>query len=159
MILGADYKEPYLDVKDAQWVCKGDIRPVDINHISSNQFVIYRFGVFIIRLLNKTIGTPEVTLLLASNLPPNNYQNNAFRNSIFYEHKRKILFVRQERLESIGEFVMVLLHSLSHLKIDDLTDDANPMFLRQFYKVCWLSPASDDCWLLWTLKPYMSEYR
>ena len=45
----------------------------------------------------------QVTLLLASNLPPNNFEKNAFRNSFHFEHKRNVLFVRKERLESIGE--------------------------------------------------------
>ena len=82
-----------------------------------------------------SIGTPEVSLLLASNLPPNNYNNNAFRNSVFYQHARNILFVRKERMESIGEFAMVILHSLAHIKVGDMTDDANVQFLRVFYRV------------------------
>lgn len=80
-------------------------------------------------------GTPEVTLLLASNLPPNNYERNAFRNSVFYEHARNILFVRKERIDSIGEFVVLILHSMSHIKCGQMTDDGNSQFLRQFYKV------------------------
>ena len=44
----------------------------------------------------------QVTLLLATNLPPNDFEKNAFRNSFHYEHKRNILFIRKERLESIG---------------------------------------------------------
>lgn len=124
-----------MDVKDAQWVCKGDLKPADINQISPAQFVIYRFGVFVTRLLHETIGTPEVSLLLASNLPPNNYEHNAFRNSVFYEHAKKILFVRRERMDSIGEFVVVILHSLAHIKTGDLTDDSDTVFLREFYKV------------------------
>ena len=77
-----------------------------------------------------------MTLLLASNLPPNNYERNCFRNSVFYEHARKILFVRKERMESIGDFVLVILHSMAHIKTGQLVDDADPVFLRNFYKVC-----------------------
>ena len=49
------------------------------------------------------VFTLQVTLLLATNLPPNNFEKNAFRHSFHYEHKRNILFIRKERLESIGE--------------------------------------------------------
>ena len=80
-------------------------------------------------------GTPNVTLLLASNLPPNNYVRNAFRNSMYYEHARNILFVRRERIDSIGEFVVLILHAMSHIKAGEMTDDGNAVFLRQFYKV------------------------
>ncbi|CAH1789583.1 unnamed protein product [Owenia fusiformis] len=133
-VQGADYSRAYLDIKDAQWSCSGDLVPVDLNDITPHQFVVYRFGVFVSRVLRQLINAPEVTLLLASNLPSNNYNNNAFRNSFFYEHARKILFIRRERMDSIGDFVVVILHCLAHISVDDLTDDANPMFLRQFYK-------------------------
>ena len=116
-------------------MCNGNLNPVDINNISAREFVIYRFGVFVIHLLHHTIQTPEVTLLLASNLPSNNYTKNAFRHSFFYEHARKVLFIRQERMESIGDFVLVIAHCLAHIRSEDMANDANPLFLRQFYKV------------------------
>lgn len=135
---GADYSRAYIDVKDAQWLCNGKLQPTDINSISPSQFVIYQFGSFVIRLLHETVNTPQVTLLLASNLPPNDYDHNCFRNSFFYEHARKILFVRRERLESIGDFIVLIVHCVAHINTGNLTDDANPMFLQQFYKVGWL---------------------
>ena len=49
---GADYSKAYIDVKDAQWVCKGDLVPTDVNSLGPSHFVIYRFGVFLIRLLH-----------------------------------------------------------------------------------------------------------
>lgn len=125
----------FIDIKDAQWMLGEDIVPLDINGITPSQFVIYRFGVFLTRLLRHSMGTPEVTLLLAASLPQNNYDKNMFRHSFFYQHAKKILFVRKERLESVGEFVMVVAHCLAHIKIEDLTDDSNPLFLREFYKV------------------------
>ncbi len=60
------------------------------------------------QLLENRMNVPSVTLLLASNLPPNNYDNNAFRNSFLHEHSRQILFVREERLHSVGDFVVVI---------------------------------------------------
>jgi hypothetical protein len=134
-VLGASRGRPYIDLKDAQWLCSGDLIPVDINELSPASFVVYRFGVFVTQLLEHRMNVPPVTLLLASNLPPNNYDNNAFRNSFFYEHSRQILFVREERLHSVGDFVVVIMHCLAHILADDLSDDQNPLFLRAFYKV------------------------
>lgn len=53
---GADYSQLYIDVKDAQWLCRGDLVPADINSLSPSQFVIYHFGVFVIRMLKQTVG-------------------------------------------------------------------------------------------------------
>jgi len=125
---------PYIDIKDAQWSCQDELIPVDINELTPMQFVVYRFGVFIIQLLQEIMEVPEVTLLIASSLPPNNYAKNAFRNSFFYERSRKILFVRQERMDSVGDFVVLVMHCLAHIKVDDLKDDNNVLFLREFYK-------------------------
>lgn len=86
-------------------------------------------------MLHQHIKTPKVTLLLASNLPPNNYHKNCFRSSFHYQYAKNVLFVRGERLESIGDFIMVILHCVSHIKANDLADDGNPVFLREFYKV------------------------
>jgi len=134
LVKGANYSHPYIDVKDAQWMCAGDLVPVDSAQISPSQYVVYRFGVFVIRLLHQQIGTPDVTLLLASNLPPNNYDRNAFRNSVFYEYSKNLLFVRRERMDSIGEFVVLILHAVSHIHVGEMTDDGNAHFLRMFYK-------------------------
>lgn len=88
-----------------------------------------------IRLLYEIIGIFEVSLFFVSNLFLNNYKYNAFRNSVFYEYVKKILFVRRERMDLIGEFVVVILYSLVYIKIGDLIDDSDIVFLREFYKV------------------------
>lgn len=79
VVTGGDYSVPYIDVKDAQWRCDGELIPVDIKNISASQFVIYKFGVFVSQLMQELIGSPEVSILLASNLPPNDYVRNAYR--------------------------------------------------------------------------------
>ena len=38
-------------------------------------------------------------------------------------------------MDSIGEFLVVILHSLAHIKSGDMTDDSNTLFLREFYRV------------------------
>lgn len=116
-------------------MCSGDLVAIDIEKLRPTNFVVYRFGVFVSNLLQARNNMPEVTILVASNLPPNNYIRNCFRNSFYYEHATKILFIHEERMETVGEFVLVVIHCPSHVKVDDLTDDYNPDHLREFYKV------------------------
>ena len=125
----------YIDLKDAQWECKGELVPVNIQDLKPSDFVVYRFGLFIANLIYKQSQSSRVSLLIASNLPPNNYTHNCFRNSFFYQHSKNTLFIRKERLESVGEFVVVIAHCLSHVRIGDLVYDSNPLFLREFYQV------------------------
>ncbi len=131
----ADNSTPYIDVRDAQWECNGELVPTEVQSLQPVDFVVYRFGLFCSKILHIQNHLPEVTILIASNLPPNNYARNCFRKSFYYEHSTRILYIRKERLESIGEFVLVVLHCLAHLKCRDITDDNNPLFLREFYSV------------------------
>lgn len=125
----------YIDPLDAQWICQGETVTVSVNELTPSSFVVYQFGNFVMRMLSQEeYRFPKVTLLLASNLPPNNYSKNAFRNSYRYQRKEKILFLRQERVEHVGGFILVVIHALAHVKVGDLTDDANPQFLREFYR-------------------------
>jgi hypothetical protein len=126
---------PYIDLKDAQWECKGDLLPVKVQDLKPSDFVVYRFGMFVANMICKHSQLPGVSMLIASNLPPNNYAHNCYRNSFFYEHSKKALYIRKERLESVGEFVVVIVHCLSHIRVGDLANDGNPLFLREFYQV------------------------
>ena len=132
---GVSISTPYIDVRDAQWSCEGELVVSDVQSLEPTDFVVYRFGVFTANLLEKRVNTAKVTILLATSLPLNNYSQNCFRNSFFYEHSKKTLFVRKERLETVGEFVLVVLHCLAHIKNGNLTDDSDPLFLREFYSV------------------------
>ena len=42
--------------------------------------------------------------------------------------------MRKERLENVGEFVLVLIHCLAHLKVQDLRDDTEPSFVKEFHR-------------------------
>lgn len=42
--------------------------------------------------------------------------------------------MRRERLETVGEFVLVLIHCLAHLKAQDLRDDTDPSFVKEFHR-------------------------
>lgn len=140
----SDNHIPYIDVRDAQWECKGQIVPTDVLSLKPVDFVVYQFGIFSSHVLHIRNQLPKIPILIASNLPSNNYDKNCFRNSFFYDHPQGILFIREDRLGSIGEFVSVVLHCLCHIKCGDLTDDGQPVFLREFYSVSqiWLCSVS-----------------
>ncbi|XP_007910472.2 trichohyalin-like [Callorhinchus milii] len=149
--------QPFIDLLDAQWTCEGELIPVNPERLSLTEFVVYRFGTFIVQLMKRSINAPEVSLLLACSLPRNDYTYNAFRNSFFYQHSERRLFIRRQRLKSLGDFALLLAHCLAHVTADELSDDTNPLFLRLFHqavkalfnymfstRLC-LTPASQAC--------------
>ena len=133
-VTGMDKARPYLDIRDAQWSNSEKLKPADITKLAPTNFVIYRFGLFLSRMLKTRLEFPDVSVLLADSLPHNNYTKNAYRHSYYYEEGSNILFVRKERTESVGEFSLVIAHALAHLRIADLRDDSHPFFLRHFHR-------------------------
>lgn len=96
---------------------------------------MYKFGCFIVDLLGVHCQHVPVTLLLAEKLPPNpQLARNAYRNSFYFDPNNRILYMRSERLEMVGEFVLVLIHCLAHLKVQDLRDDTDPSFVKEFHR-------------------------
>ena len=126
----------------------------DVDTLTSSQFVLYRFGVSLINTLHRhglgvahspglmpgDEGSPmarPVRLLLAEYLPTDSrlkkkYEKTAFRNSIHYDAENHILYVRHQRLESPGSFVLLLVHSLSHIG-SGKWDDRHVDFVKHFY--------------------------
>ena len=131
---GKSKSRPYLDLRDAQWKNAGTLQPADVSKLSPCSFVTYRFGLFLTRLLKDRCGFPKITVLLADSLPQNNYQQNAYRHSYYFDPEKMLLFIRKERTESVGEFMIVIVHALAHVHIKDMREDTNPFFLRHFYR-------------------------
>lgn len=126
---------PFVDAEDRRWDSSKAtaVDPADIASLAPVQFALYRFGVFVTRMLSVRCGCPKVLLLLAHDLPAEPTSINAFRNSYRYEAQTRVLFVRAARLQHVGDLTLVLAHALAHVKCGDMTNDRNPVFIREFY--------------------------
>ncbi|XP_071958404.1 uncharacterized protein [Antedon mediterranea] len=136
-------KTQFLDERDQEWVGDTELVPVDLNKLTGRTFVIYKFGVFISKLVATNCGHQPVTLLLAEKIPNNpNLTKNAYRNSYHFDDVNQILYMRLNRLDFVGDFVLVLVHALAHIKIGDMIDDTDQEFTREFYNA--LSTVCND---------------
>ncbi|KAI8480901.1 hypothetical protein Bbelb_413740, partial [Branchiostoma belcheri] len=133
----------YMDSRDVDWGADTEFKPVDLNKLSPKDFIVYKFACFIGSLLTVHCGHPPVTILLADSIPPNpQLSKNAYRNSFQYDHNNRILYVRRARMDRVGEFVLVLVHTLAHIKSGDLRDDSSPDFVQEFHRA--LSAVCND---------------
>ena len=82
------------------------------------------------------IGLKSLNIQSATSLPPSGLTNNAFSNSYSYSAEENTLFVHHNRLGSSGDFGLVVIHALSHIKVNpaDLSNDNDPRFMSEFYK-------------------------
>ena len=136
----------HTDPKDALWINDTEFHSIDLSSISPKAFVIYKFGCCIIKMLIHCCNHKPVSLLVADRIPPNSHiKQNAFCNSFMYDDKNRILHMRLERLENVGEFILILVHILSHIHIGSLDNDSDPRFVREFYRC--LSVCCSDLFL------------
>ena len=113
--------EIFTDKNDTEWTNDQELVPIDLNKLSPRSFVAYRFGCFVVRLVAVHCGHKPVSLLIAEKIPVNEkLVRNAYRNSFHYDDLNHILYVREERLGSVGEFMLVIIHALAHIKAGQL---------------------------------------
>ncbi|XP_059389142.1 uncharacterized protein si:dkey-103g5.4 isoform X2 [Carassius carassius] len=127
--------QSFMDFMDAQWECEGELIQVSSETLNPRQLLLYQHGQFLLQHLHLHKMIPAVTLRLASTLPFNDYHNNAFRNSFYYQKEQKTLFVRSQRLHSVGGLSLLLMHCAAHISTGQMRTDTIPAFQRAFFKV------------------------
>merc|ERR1712150_178325 len=68
-------------------------------------------------------GGNKINIKISKTLPENDYKNNAFRRSFYYDFNSKILWIRQARLTKISELLVIICHCLSHIFIKNLENN------------------------------------
>eukprot|EP00111_Clytia_hemisphaerica_P004694 TCONS_00013482-protein len=140
-------EDSYIDERDDTLFSSDEkLSPVDLDELNAREFVIYKFSCFIRDLLGVHCFHKPVHILLADKLPPNStLSHNAYRNSFYYDPNNRLLYLRRDRLENVGEFILVLVHTLCHTHVDDMRSDSDPKFVKEFYKA--LSVVCSDLFL------------
>ncbi|XP_055052386.2 uncharacterized protein [Misgurnus anguillicaudatus] len=128
-------RRSFMDFMDAQWRCEGELTKVSSDTLNPRELLLYQHGQLLFQHLYSHKMIPVIKLQLASSLPFNDYYNNAFRNSFYYQEGEKTLFVRRQRLQSVGGLSLMLMHCAAHISIGEMRTDSTPAFQRSFYKV------------------------
>ncbi|XP_069802750.1 uncharacterized protein [Dendropsophus ebraccatus] len=124
----------FWDVKDLLSNCKGDLSPIEPEALSARELAIYEYGKYILQLLKLHINIGDLNLHVTSCLPSNSYKGNAFSHSFFYQGTENNLFVSREYLQSVGSFILLVVHCTCHIAVGDFNDDSNPLFRRTLYQ-------------------------
>jgi len=129
---------PFHAPGDDKLVCEGTrIQEVALLDLSPKKFVLYRFGLYVLELLAEAAGVAPLRLLLVKSLPAKvdaqKYLENAFRNSFHFDPLQRILFVRLERTEEVGEFTLLLVHCMAHVQAGSWSD-LHPKFHECFHQ-------------------------
>ena len=133
--------------KDKQFSPEGQLEETDLNDLTDHERQRLAFGSEILKIFGMDRGSRRIEIHVATKLPRKaedgvsaKFEDNAFSNSFFWDKSTRTLYVRQERLESVGEFALMLVHTLSHIQADpqgmtgSMGDDTDPKFVAQFVK-------------------------
>ncbi len=128
--------------KDRQFSREGSLSQSDPTSLGDHERQRLGFGAEILKIFGMDRGSRKVQICVASALPhpATNMDNNAFGNSVHWDAGERVLYVREERLESVGEFALLLVHTLAHIQADprgssdSMGNDADPRFIQQFVK-------------------------
>lgn len=87
-------------------------------------------GAALVSLLS--VSTPHVSLQLVTRLPRPSpaLASNPFSNLFLYDPVDRVLSVRDEVAGDVGDFAMVVVHTLAHIRSEDWTE-TGPVFLRE----------------------------
>ncbi|GMH73239.1 hypothetical protein TL16_g06130 [Triparma laevis f. inornata] len=101
--------------------------------LSTLEYIRLDFAKNIVKILGLN---GDIVLKVADTLPRSSYLNNAFRNSYFYEKEKSMLYIHAERFSATGDLTLLLVHALSHIKMNpiDLSGDESVAFVTEFFR-------------------------
>jgi hypothetical protein len=105
--------EFYQDVAEMQMEPGEQLECINPEQLSPQMASRLEFGQ---QLLNLVGLAHRVQLFVAKALPPTTLHQNSFANSYVYDHASKKLFIHVHRAGSSGDFGLVLMHAVSHIK-------------------------------------------
>ena len=122
-----DLNSSYVDIRDRRWKREGtDAIPMTMEQLGGRQFIIYRFGLFLQDMLIRRRQHGRVSVLIARTLPvAPAYVGTAFCNSVQFDAGSNTLLIRVERLDSVGAYMLVLAHSLAHIRVGSMHSDGD----------------------------------
>lgn len=131
----------FVDPEEANFEYNEELtRPTvcEASALTATQFVVFRFGAFVVGFLAQALRLPPINLLVASELPPKlqpeRFRENAFAKSLQYDDDTRVLFARVERLEDVGRFTVLLIHATAHIAAGTKGSwsDFDPQFMKHF---------------------------
>jgi len=129
----------YVDPADEAIVPSSTIsKPIALQPTSMNarQFLVYRFGGYIVDFCANSLKVPSFSLLIASQLPVKKFgyrfEDNMFKNSFHYDAPSRTIFIHESRLTHVGRLALILAHVVAHIVANEWYDDS-PAFQKNFY--------------------------
>ncbi|GBG24881.1 Sushi, von Willebrand factor type A, EGF and pentraxin domain-containing protein 1 [Hondaea fermentalgiana] len=123
----------YTDPLDAGFTTSSEVVEIASEDLLPTELSRLRLGDRILRVLGLQ---GQVSLRAARSVPSNQAQASAFKQSFSWDESERRLYLRVERFTNVGDFVLVLVHCLAHIKVHKTASafvDADPIFIQEFH--------------------------
>ncbi|XP_075462631.1 uncharacterized protein LOC142498007 [Ascaphus truei] len=117
----------------AMKVTSGALIPTDMSKLPPRQFIVYRFGCAILRLLCKSCIQKPVVLLIAETIPkrsPGQESEELHLRDSYYDTENKVLFIPSTFLEHVGDFTVIMVHAVARIKAGIIQASGQPEFQK-----------------------------
>ncbi|XP_069077430.1 uncharacterized protein [Pleurodeles waltl] len=119
--------EPWWRDENVTSLESDDLSPVDLDTLTPYEFVVYRFGCEIIRILCRSYCQSPPVLLLPERIP---YENMNVADS-YYDTNNRYLYIQRKHLENVGKFVLIIVHSLARIQVELSGTSDHPDFIKK----------------------------
>ena len=109
-----------------------------VENLTGEEKIIFKFCQFILGIIVDQCAIRPITLLVAESFPTNpDLHNNFFNGQFSYDSNNRFLYVKKNRLadKNPGHLYVMMVHCTAHIKTGDLSNDSNPEFRTEFYKI------------------------
>ncbi|XP_072885876.1 uncharacterized protein [Hemitrygon akajei] len=127
--------ESHNNLPDPTPLSDNSLIPADLGNLSPHHFVIYRFGCSITHLLYSSCDHTPLTLLMADDVPNEqgiHCKNRSYTNGFYYDANNRILYIKSTWLNNVGQFIVLILHVMAHVKAGIQINDDHPIFTEEF---------------------------
>merc|ERR1712106_467173 len=126
-VIGA-IDSPFMDISDAEYRTEGKLEFK--RDLEPSIELIFNYAQSLANHLCDKMELEQIKVVVATSLPHNTMNNNAFRHSYHFNEGLKTLFIQH----NLGKLTLALAHFVAHLRSQSFDDDGDMGFLIHFFK-------------------------
>lgn len=119
----------FVDLREIAWKPEGrGVDPIPLNALNAQQFLAFKAGTAVIRTLRRQLHFPKEDVVMARSLSSFGFtqptavdavllRSCPYTRSFLYDDAHGELYVRIERLDSLGGYIVALIHIMAILKV------------------------------------------
>jgi len=125
----------FVDPASRSTPSEGALVAVPMAQLNSSEQARMKIGQRLLHSVGMDRPPAGIALAAASSLPHDEYTNNAYRNTYYFDDNLRTLHIRRGRFLSTGDFMLVLAHAAAHISVGSMSNDGTAAFQAEFHRL------------------------